>query len=488
MTSVRYRCVVVAVAVTMSGCAVGPDFHPVFPPPVDSFTSPAGGAGDRVAGRVMRKGGEVPPQWWELFKSPSLNALVRETVEFNADLRAAEAAVRVAQANALAQRGALFPVVTGSFDANRQKTPTGTLDTNSASGASIYSLYTPQVSVSFVPDVWGGTRRQIESLEAQVEAQMFQREALYVTLASNVATAAIEQARLRGQITITKRLIRSQTDLLALLQKQYDSGQIGLPDVTAQQTALAQTRLLLPPLDKQLAQQTNLIAVLRGRLPAQDGGAPLTLGDIHLPRELPLSLPADLVRQRPDIRAAEATLHAANAQIGVAIANRLPQLTISGNVGSTASNIGQLFNPGTGFWLIAGNAAQTIFDAGTLRYKQRAAEEATTQALEQYRSVTLAAFQNVANVLQALQADARAIEYATTAERTANRNLGLIRRQIEEGQFSIAVLLAAQQAQLQTSLARVDAQAALLSDTVALFQALGGGWWNKPPPIIALRE
>jgi NodT family efflux transporter outer membrane factor (OMF) lipoprotein len=249
--------------------------------------------------------------------------------------------------------------------------------------------------------------------------------------------------------------------------------------VVTQETALARSRLLLPPLERNLAKQRNLLAFLTGRFPSEADFATFRLGSLRLPRRLPLSLPADLVRQRPDIRAAEASLRSANAQIGVAIANRLPKITLTGNRGTTAEKLAQLFSPGTGFWTIAGNAAQTVFDAGTLEQKQRAAEETTNQAVAQYRSVVLAAFQNVADVLRALQADARAVEAATAAERSASQNVDLVRRQVEQGQVNIPLLIEAQRAYLETSLARVDAEASRLADTVALFQALGGGWWNR---------
>lgn len=438
---------------------------------------PAGG--DRVPGRTVVRGGEVPPEWWELFRSPALNHLVRDGIIYNADLQAAEAAVRVAQANARAQFAGLFPVVTGNFNASRQK-QSDTLSPATSSGENIYNLFTAQVSVSFVPDVWGGTRRQIEASDAEVSNQAFQREAVYLTLTSNIALAAIEEARLRGQIAATRRIIRLQEDLLGILRKQHEQGQIALTDVVTQQTAVAQARLLLPPLEKGLGKQRNLLAFLTGSFPSEAVLATFQLGSFRLPRQLPLSLPADLVRQRPDIRAAEASLRAANAQIGVAIANRLPQITLTGNKGSTADQLGQLFTPGNGFWMIAGNIVHTVFDAGALENKQRAAEAATSQAVAQYRSVVMAAFQNVADVLRALQADERAVAAAIAAEQSAEQNVGLVRKQVEQGQVNIALLIAAQNAFLQTSLARVDAQASRLADTVALFQALGGGWWNRP--------
>jgi NodT family efflux transporter outer membrane factor (OMF) lipoprotein len=476
-----------ALALTMlTGCLmVGPDFQSPPPPGVTGFLP---GQSESVPGAAVIRGAQISARWWDVFRSRNLNRLIQDGIENNPDVQAAEAAVRVAQANAYSLRGTLFPVINATFDGSRQMIPGQTLTSNAASGATIYSLYTPQVTVAFVPDVFGGTRRAIESADAVTEQQSFQREAVYVTLASNIALAAIQEASLRGQIAATRRLIEIQTQLLDILRRQNDRGQIALPDVVAQETAAAQARLLLPPLERQLAQQRNLLATLTGRFAGEGLPAAFELSSFQLPRRLPLSLPADLVRQRPDIRAAEANLHALNAQIGVAVANRLPQLTLTGNAGSSADAFARLFSPGTMFWTIAGNAAQTVFDAGTRYYKQKAAEEAAAQAAAQYRSTVLVAFQNVADVLRALQADARTVSAALAAEDSANRSIDLVRRQVEQGQVSSPVLLNAQQAYLQTSLARVQAQAARLADTVALYQALGGGWWNRiPSPEIAVQ-
>lgn len=473
----------------LTGCAVGPDFQTPAPPPVTTSYLPAHSpglaGGDNVTGISLAHGGDVPADWWTVFRSPKLDRLIREGIEHNSDLRAAEAAVRVAQANALAQRGALFPVLSANFLPSRQQQPLATFTPTAATGASVYSLYTSQVSVSFVPDVFGGTRRQIESLDAVLESQAFQREGVYLTLTSNIALAAIQEASLRDQITATRRLIDSATKLLETLRRQSEHGQIALTDVLSQETAVAQVRLQLPPLEKQLGQQRDLLAFLTGHLPSEDVGVGFQLEGFRLPTRLPLSLPASLAWQRPDIRAAEANLRSANAQIGVAIANRLPQITLTGNAGSSALALGQLFSPGTGLWMTAGNAAQTVFNAGTLKNKQRAAEAATEEARAQYYKVVLTAFQNVADTLRALQADSAATSAANTAEQSAARNMELIRKQVEQGQVSVPILLTAQQAYLQTSIARVNAEAARLADTVALFQALGGGLWNKlgPSPL-----
>jgi NodT family efflux transporter outer membrane factor (OMF) lipoprotein len=460
---------------SLAGCALGPDFKLPEPPPVASYLPGL----DRQPGRIFVPGGDIPARWWEGFRSRHLNELIELGIAQNADLKAAEAAVRIAQANTLAQRGALFPQVAANWNSSGQKTPVATLQSNAANNAEIYSLHTAQVTVAYVLDAWGSTRRQIESLQAQAEALAFQREAAYLTLTSSIALAAIQEASLRGQIAATRRLIALQTRLLATLRRQYNLGQIGMQDVLVQETAAAQARMLLPPLERQLDQQRHLLAVLTGRFPSEETAATFELGSFRLPRRLPLSLPADLVCQRPDVRAAEANVHAANAQIGVAIANRLPQITLSGNDGSTGLAISKLFSPGTSAWLIAANAVQPVFDGGTLLHKQQAAEEALAQSLQQYRSVVLTAFQNVADALRALQADARALSAAVAAEEAARRSFDLVRRQLDRGQVSLPILLGAQQAYLQTSLARVQAEAARLADTVALFQALGGGWWNR---------
>jgi NodT family efflux transporter outer membrane factor (OMF) lipoprotein len=441
----------------------------------------------RIPGQNIARGADIPSRWWELFRSAHLSRLVDQGLAQNADLQAAEAALRVAEETAEAQRGALFPQVAASPDATRQKTPTATLTSNASSGAAIYSVHTAQATVSYVPDVFGGTRRQIEATEALAENQAYQREAVYLTLTASIALAAIQEASLRGQIEATQRAVELQAQLLAIMKRQRDAGQIAPPDVVAQETAVAQARLLLPPLERQLAQQRHLLAVLCGRFPGEDVAATFRIASFRLPRDLPLSLTADLVRQRPDIRAAEAEVRAANAQVGVAIANRFPQITLSGNAGSAADALSRLFAPGTGFWLIAGSALQPIFDGGTLRHKQAAAEETLAQSVAQYRSTVLVAFQNVADVLSALQADAKAVSAAVAAEQSAQRSIDLVRKQVERGQVSLPNLLIAQQAYLQTAVARVQAEAARLADTVALFQALGGGWWNRTEAVVSAR-
>ena len=462
----------------LTGCAVGPEFQPPEAPDVTGYLGR--GAPAVVPGQTLARNSDIPHRWWELFQSSHLNALIAQGLAQNADLQAAQAALQVAQANALAQRGALLPTLSGNFNPTRQQVATQGLTSPAVGDVTKYDLHTAQVTVTFVPDVFGGLRRQAESADALAEAQAFQYEAAYLSLTANIALAAIQEASLRGQIAATRRLIEIQTQLLEILRRQNSAGQIALPDVVLQETAVAQARLLLPPLEKQLSQQRNLLAVLGGEFPSESTVKTFQLRTFRLPRKIPLSLPADLVRQRPDVRVAESNLHAANAQIGVAIANRLPQITLSGNWGSAANAMSRLFTPDAGFWTLAANLTQPILDGTILLNRQHAAEAARAQVAAQYRGTVLVAFQNVADTLRALQADARTLEAAIAAERSANRSIELVSRQVEQGQVSLPALLTAQQAYLQTSLARVQAEAARLADTVALFHALGGGWWNRP--------
>ncbi|HTD03022.1 efflux transporter outer membrane subunit [Undibacterium sp.] len=470
-------------ALALGGCAVGPDFKKPDAPAVQRYMPepPASGtaAAETAAGNAQSfaDGQDIPAQWWAVFHSEALNELIAAALRNNPDLQAAEAALRATQEGAAAQRGAYFPSVDAHLAPTRQSIAPD-LASPADLGNRIYTLHTAQLNISYVPDVFGGNRRQVESLDAQTQAQRFQREAVYLTLTSNLVAAAIQEASLREQITATRAVIALAARQLEMIRKQKALGQLAAADVAAQETVLAQAQASLPPLEKQLAQQRHLLAVLAGRFPSEDISARFELSSFTLPQELPLSLPSRLVEQRPDIRAAEAQWHAASAQVGVAIANRLPNITLTGSVGSSALELSKLFS-GTGFWNIGADLAQSVFDGGTLRHRQRAAEAAYEQAAAQYRGTVLVAFQNVADTLQAIQSDASTLAAATVAERAAGNSLAIARRQWELGASSIVPVLIAEQAHQQTAIALVQAQASRYTDTAALFQALGGGWWNR---------
>jgi NodT family efflux transporter outer membrane factor (OMF) lipoprotein len=478
----------------LSGCAVGPNFEPPPAPDVTGYTKerlPAQTASAAVAGGETQsfvRDRDIPGEWWTLFHSPALKAVVTEALKNNPDLQAAQAALRVARENVYAGQGAFYPSVDGSFTGTRQKSAiSGPPDDPSViSSAPTFNLFTGQVSVSYSPDVFGGTRRAVESLQAQAENQRFALEAAYLALTSNIVVAAVQEASLRGQIAATQQIIKIGSDVLVLLRKQRSLGQIAELDVVAQEAALAQIEQSLPPLQRQLAQQRHLLAALIGRLPSEEPAEKFVLAALHLPRDLPVSLPSSLVEQRPDIRAAEANLHSASAQIGVAVANRLPNITLTANVGSTALALDQLLNPQTGFWALAGGVTQPIFHGGTLLHRELAARAAYDQAAFQYRSTVITAFQNVADALTALQTDAVALQKAVVAERAAGRTLTITRQRMELGDINYLGLLVAQQLYQQALINLVQAKANRYADTAALFLALGGGWWNRsdvaPPP------
>jgi NodT family efflux transporter outer membrane factor (OMF) lipoprotein len=478
------KSLIAAAACVLGGCAVGPDFQAPAAPTTGRYTAKAlpvsTAASGTAAGPEQRliEGRDIPSEWWALFRSEGIDSLMRQALAANPDLQAANAALRGARENVLAQQGAYFPSVDAQYNATRQGVATP-VASPLASGVDTYTLHTAQLSIGYVPDVFGGNRRQVESLQAQADAQRYQLEAAHLTLAANLVEAVIQRASTRAQIEATNALIELSARQLGLLRRQQTLGQIGAADVAAQEAALALVQATLPPLQKQLAQQGNQLAVLVGALPSDATLPEPTLDQLQLPQELPLSLPAKLVEQRPDIRVAEAQLHAASAQVGVAAANRLPSFNLTAGVGSSALRFSQLFGAGTGFWSLGADVAAPIFDGGTLLHRQRAAQAGYDQAAAQYRSTVLTAFQNVADTLDAIQSDARALDAAALAERAAERSLAIARRQHAAGSAGVLVVLSAEQALRQASLGRIQAQANRLIDSAALFQALGGGWWNR---------
>ena len=469
----------------LAGCVVGPDFHRPPAPNVQGYTkeplAPAtASAADRFgAPQHFDIGKDIQGDWWHLLHSPQLDSLVAEALQANPSLTAARAALRQALENVYAQRGQYFPTVTASLDASRNLTATGAVSPASASGSPYYGLITPQLSVSYIPDVFGANRRTVESLQAQADNQRYELDAAHLTLTSNVVTAAIQEASLRAQIAANQEIVQEESDLLRILRRQFALGQVAGGDVALQEAALAQAQQALPPLQKQEALQRDLLTELAGRFPSQEVSQHFDLSDLTLPTDLPVSLPADLIQQRPDVLAAEELMHSASAQIGVAVAARIPQITLTASIGNSANAFSQMWTPGTNFWTIAGGVTQPIFDAGTLLHKQRAAQAAFDQAAAQYQSTVLTAFQNVADSLRTLQSDANALQAAVASEHAAARSLDITRRQLELGQVAYLALLNAETTYQTALLSLVQARANRLSDTAALFQALGGGWWNR---------
>ena len=471
--------------VLLSSCAVGPNYtRPVSPLP-DAYTSKSLGsktiATQTTLGQAQRfmTNKDIPAQWWTLFHSKPLNELITASLQHNPSVGVAEAALHGALETVYAQKGAFYPSVGIGFSPTVQQTAK-ILTSVLASNQYNYSLYTGQVYVSYTPDVFGGTRRQVESLVAQAEFQRLQLEATYLTLTTNVVVAAVQEAALREQIAATQRIIASQRKILTISQQQLKLGNVSLADIASQEATLAASEATLPPLEKQLALQRDLLNALTGRFPDDESTPKFSLNSLHLPTDLPLSLPSTLLEHRPDIRAAEEQMHAANALIGVAVANRLPNVTIGfTNAGSAATTLSTLFGPQTQFWALAGLIAQPIFEGGTLMHRQRLAQANYDQAAAQYRLTVINAFQNVADTLKAIKWDAIALRAASKAERAALKNLNISRRQLVLGDSSALLILLNEQLYQQAKLNVIQAQANRLSDTAALFQSLGGGWWNK---------
>jgi NodT family efflux transporter outer membrane factor (OMF) lipoprotein len=479
---------------TALGCAglglascVGPNFHKPAPPLVDRYTmeaqpvETASAPGPGGAAQKFLAEKEVPRNWWTLFGSAELNTLVTEALRANPEVLSAQAALRQALENTAAQRGSYFPTVQGAFNASRNLNATGVLAPNLASGTALYDLFTPQVTVSYVPDVFGANRRQVESLAAQAEASRDQLDATYLTLTDNVVNAAIQEAGFREQISATERVIALEKESLAVLKRELELGAIAEVDVYAQEAALAQLQATLPPLRRQLATTRDQLAALTGHLPAEFKPPAIDLDQLQLPVDLPLGVPSQLVERRPDVRAAEAQLHAATAQVGVAIANMLPQFTITGDIGSSATAMSDLFKAGTGFWSVGGNVAQTLFAGGTLVHRKRAADAALDQAAAMYKAAVLTAFVNVADAMHALDTDADALNAASRAADAANLSLGVARQQLDLGSVSYLALIVSEQTYQQTVISLIQARSARFADTAALFQALGGSITPQKP-------
>ncbi len=415
-------------------------------------------------------GADVPGQWWTLFGSPALNQLVEMALAGNPNLDAAQASLRQARENYLATAGGLQPQVDARGGIQRER---------AINDGDTFDLFSASVDVSYAVDAFGGLRRSLEAAGAVEENTRFELEATYLSLISNVIISAIQQASLRGELAATQDIINSQAQQLDLLNQQFELGAVARGDVLAQQSQLAQTQASLPPLQRELEQTRNQLALLLGRFPSEGQIPIIELTDLVLPQQLPLSLPSKLVEQRPDVRASEATLHQASALVGVADADLLPQFTLSGSLGSSAGVFTEFLTLQNTALQLAAGVTQPIFNGGTLRARQRAAVAQFDQAQAQYRSTVLSAFADVANVLSALQRDAETLQVQLYAEQTAGQSLEITTERFQAGAIAYLSLLDAQRTYQQARILLVRAQANRYSDTVALFTSLGGGWWNR---------
>ena len=468
------------ISISLLGCTVGPDFHSSIAPNTKTYIQAQHNKTVDAQGQTQYfdAAQAIPAQWWVLFHSPAINQLIQQGLANSPNLAAAQAALGQAQENFNAEVGrALFPTINAGFSANRQRTFTG-IASSSLPPTGLYNLYNASVNVAYSLDLFGKARRELESLRAQVDYQRFQVKAAHLTLAANIVTAAISEASLREQIQITHWLIHLQEKSLQVINKQFQLGGESQATLWAQQTQLAQVRATLPGLEKNLAQLRDGLAVLVGVAPTNAQLPPIYFSDLRLPLHLPLSCPSQLVRQRPDVAASEALLHSACAQIGVATANLFPQFNLTGNYGSISTMSNALLKANSNVWGLGTQALQPIFNAGALRAKRRGAVAVYDQAAAEYRQTVLQAFQNVADVLHALHFDTQTLEAERQAETAAKATWQITKQQYKLGAIDYLLLLHAERQYQQAHIIRIQAQAARYADTAALFQALGGGWWN----------
>ena len=480
----------------ITGCEVGPNYRePVTPVGAGYSAAPLPDriAGSAIAGgdaQALAIGHDIAGQWWTLFHDPALNGLIDRALHQNPSLQAAQASLRQARELERAQAGLLFPAISAAFGINHQKQSTALFGSGFGGGASgggfggggltgPFDLYNATVSVSYGIDLWGGARRTVEQAAAQVDYQRNVLEATYLALTANIVAAAVVEASLAAQIGATQEVIAAEKNGLRVVQAQLDAGAVTRADVLQQQAQLQTTLATLPPLQSQLAQERNLLATYVGAMPNQFTDPGFDLATLTLPKELPVSLPSGLVSQRPDIRQSAATLHVQTAAVGIATANLLPQIALSGSYGGEAMKLGTLFATGSIAYSLAAQLTQKLFEGGTLVHQRKAAIAGMQAAAAQYQSTVIAAFSNVSDALLALQYDATALQVALDAARSASESLQLLQVQLRAGSINTLSVLTAEQTAQNALIVLARARAARYADTVALFEALGGGWWNR---------
>jgi NodT family efflux transporter outer membrane factor (OMF) lipoprotein len=431
----------------------------------------------------LRPGQESAMRWWKSFGVPGLDVLVDEAMSANPGLEAAQAALHQSSELVRAQWGAYLPDAQASFAASRQKDAIGTLSPTLSSGVPVFNLFTAQFAINYTLDIFGANRRLMESLRAQENYQRYQLEATNLTLQGNVVAAAIQLVSLQDQLAGTERQLAIQQEILNLVQRQHALGAISAADLAAQEALYSQTESLLPGLRRQYDLERDALAALLGRMPSNPPVVAGALAQFHLPDSIPLSVPSRLVEHRPDVRMAEEQMHSASAQVGVAIADMLPQLTLQADMGGTAPGVAHLFSNGNKFWSVGTNLSQVLFDGGALYFHKEAARAALDEAGAQYRASVLAAFQNVADALQGLHHDTQSLNSLTAAQSAADRSLEAATRAEQLGATGHLAQLMAQQLFEQAHLAQIQAQTSQYLDVVALYQALGGGWWQDAATI-----
>lgn len=483
-----------ALCFLFTGCAAGPDFkEPKLSGQAKLTANPLHsqlasvpnlvGGGSQIYVDQLR----VPADWWALFQSNDLNRIVDAALHKNPNLQAADAALRAAQATARAQTGIYFPTIGINAAGLRQQVSPAYFGQSSGE-PNIYSLYNTNISVGYKVDLFGGSRRLVENAKALAEYQQFQLEATYLSLTTNVVSAAIRESAQREQLEATQTILQSQQNLAKLINQQFAIGTVSKIDTSSQNTLVANSQSQLYSFDKNLSVTRNMLVAYIGSYPGSADIPQFRLANLHLPNEIPKVIPTDLVRQRPDIRAAEAALRASNAQVGVATANLLPQLNLTAAYGSQALTTGALFGPGTAMWNLGAGIFQPLFQGGSLRAQRDAAKAAYEQAAANYESTVVNAFQEVANALKALETSANTLASAASAEKNAGVNLNLVTQQYKLGSTNYLAVLNSQTQYQQAKINLIQAQADRYTSTAALYAAIGGGWWNRSGSAFLGRE
>ena len=440
---------------------------------------PTGTINAEGAAQHFAHGAQMAGDWWRLFNCPKLDRVILKAIADNLTLQAAQAALRQSEDNLRAGYGVFYPQLSAGFQPTRQQF--SALRFGATAPPSTFSLYTLQATVGYALDVWGGERRMIEGLGAQAEMQYYNAEGTYLALSGNVVNAIVAEAAYEAEITATQQIIRFLRAQVGITAAQAQAGIVPYSNLLSLQTQLAADEALLPPLRQQLVHTRDLLATLAGRAPGEDWAPPeVTLAELTLPTNLPVSLPSALVRQRPDVLAAEAQLHSASAQIGVATAAMFPSFTLNANYGWNSTSLPGLFGSNTAFWTLGANVATPLIQGPTLWYQRRAAIDAYEQALADYRQIVLAALAQVADTLEALQNDAETLRAQSHALESSAQALHLIEINYQAGTVNYLQVLIADYQYQQARLGYIQALGQRLQDTAALFVALGGGWWTAP--------
>jgi len=482
----------------LPGCAVGPNYHAPAAPDVRLTAKPLPTATIAAGGeaQAFTPGADIAGDWWTIYQSPALDSLITTALAHNPSLQAAQATLVQAEETLRSDYGVLVPTVTGAAGVQRDQLSTAALasfgsgSSNSGSGGASsattsssslppYTLYNASLSVSYALDLWGGARREVEGQTAVTQYQRYELEAAYLSLTGNIVTEAVQAASLQAQIDATNQVIAAEQQSLSILQTQFTLGGVSQAQVLQQQTQVAQAQATLPPLQDQLQVAQDQLAAYEGGLPGNTVPPDLTLDALQLPQNVPVSVPSAIVAQRPDIQAAAAQLHTASANVGVADAEMLPQINLTGEIGHESITPRTLFTPSTLLWNLVAGLSQPIFEGGQLAANRKGAIAALRGAGAKYQETVISAFQNVADVLAALQYDAAELRAADAALDAASRSLALTQSQYKLGGQPFTAVLTAQTAYQNAAITDVKARAARLADTAALYNALGGGWWHR---------